>query len=257
MYVTWHARGLGQDKLRRAPASPEPLRWRGFSRFFLPLAAMSLLSYGATLVLSAGLSRMPNPLETLAVWPVLSALVSLVSGAGNVYREVTVSLVDTPQGYVLLRRFSLALAAASAVLMVLFAATPLGNVWFGSLSGLSPRLVVLARGALWILVLLPAIRTYEAFRQGLLLHRLRTSSQAEAVALFLVVMAAMMAASVAWTRVPGHLVAAGAYMTAATAEALWIRERSQGIARRLEPPAQAPAAKPAPATSAEAPELPE
>ncbi len=90
---------------------------------------------------SAAISRMPRPLESLAVWPVVTGLVFMFRSLGMAYNEVVVALLDVPRSYANLRRFAAWLAGASVAALVVMAVTPLSTFWFGTVSALSPQLV--------------------------------------------------------------------------------------------------------------------
>jgi len=68
---------------------------------------------------SAALSRMPNPLASLAVWPVVSGLVFVVRGSGVAYNEVVVALLDQTGSVASLRRFAVLLAGLTTTLLLL------------------------------------------------------------------------------------------------------------------------------------------
>ncbi|MBI3492052.1 MAG: gamma-glutamylcyclotransferase, partial [Acidobacteria bacterium] len=59
-----------------------PVTLKNFLHFYVPLAMTSLLVLLVQPIGSAALSRMPNALPSLAVWPVLAGLVFLVRSMG-------------------------------------------------------------------------------------------------------------------------------------------------------------------------------
>ena len=124
-------RPVVRNELAIAPPVAEPLTWRGFFQFYIPLAMTSLLTLLALPIGSAALSRMPRALESLAVWPVISGLIFMFRSLGVAYNEVVVALLDEPLSYAGLRRFTNLLASATTAGLLLLVVTPLSMIWFG------------------------------------------------------------------------------------------------------------------------------
>ena len=104
-----------------ALASPvEPaLTYRVFFAFYIPLVLTSLLSLLAQPIGSAALSRMPQPVSSLAVWPVVTGLVFMVRSLGIAFNEVVVALLDEPGARPVLRRFTGILVAGTTAALLL------------------------------------------------------------------------------------------------------------------------------------------
>ncbi len=96
-----------RNELAVAPVVKPPLTWPAFFVFYFPLVLTSLLGLIAQPMGSAALSRMPDPLSSLAVWPVVTGLVFMVRGLGIAFNEVVVALLDEPGARPVLRRFTL------------------------------------------------------------------------------------------------------------------------------------------------------
>src|SRR5690606_31446676 len=75
IYIGWAVRPVLNMELKFAPPLAEPLTLRYFLGFYIPLAMTSLLTFFANPIGSAALSRMPDALDSLAVWPVVTGLV--------------------------------------------------------------------------------------------------------------------------------------------------------------------------------------
>ena len=111
------------------PSAP-PLTMARFLRFYAPLSVTPLLNFIAMPLSSAAMSRMPNALESLAAWPVLSGSTFAVRSLGFAFNEVVVSLMDRARPVPALRRFAWGLSAVLALVLLLGAATPLGGLCF-------------------------------------------------------------------------------------------------------------------------------
>jgi len=172
-------------ELRLAPRADIPLTFSSFFDFYLPLVLTSLLDLLVQPIGSATLSRMPQALESLAAWPVITGLTFMLRSLGIAYNEVVVTLLDQPKSYPSLQRFAFLLVAGNTILLLLFAITPLSEVWFSRISGLSPELTRLAQIGLWLTIPTPALGVLQSWYRGALLHSRRTRGISQAVVIFL------------------------------------------------------------------------
>ena len=84
-------------------------------------------------------------IESLAVLPVITGFVFVFRSGGIAYQEVAVALVGANrQAERPVARVAGLLAAASALALSLILFTPLAEVWFGRICGLSPALTAFA-----------------------------------------------------------------------------------------------------------------
>jgi hypothetical protein len=74
-----------RNQLRYAPAVEPALTFRAMMDFYIPLAMTSLLFLIVQPMGSAALSRMPNALTSLAVWPVIAGVSFLTCSPGIAY----------------------------------------------------------------------------------------------------------------------------------------------------------------------------
>jgi hypothetical protein len=145
----------------------------------------SLLTLLANPIGSAAISRMPQALDSLAVWPVVTGFVFFLRGFGIAYNEVVVALLDEPNAYYHLRRFATNLAFTTTGILLVVAATPLSSVWFMQISALPARLGALAERALWIALPLPALTVFQSWFQGTILFGKKTRGITESVVIYL------------------------------------------------------------------------
>jgi len=199
LYVGLRIRPVLRDEINPAPSLKQPLTFGKLLHFYIPLSLTPLIFLTARPIVSAGISRMPQALASLAAWPVVTGVTFLWRSFGVSYNEVVVALVDEPGAALKLRRFSTILVGLTTVLLIVMAATPLSLFWFRELTGLSPALTALARRSLWFAVPLPALSVLQSWYQGVILHGRRTRSITEAVGIFLLVCVAIL-----WTGVRTH-----------------------------------------------------
>jgi hypothetical protein len=238
VYAGLRVRPVLRDQVSQA-ASPEgPLTFRAFLDFYVPLAFTSLLYLLVQPIGSAALSRMPDPLASLAVWPVVTGLIFMLRSLGMAYNEVVVALLDEPHAVPALRRFALLLTVSVTALLLVTVATPLADVWFGHVSALPPRLVLLATNGLWLSFLLPGLNVLQSWYQGAILHSRRTRGITEALLIFLVTSSTVLWGGVAWGQVPGLYVGAVAFVAGGLAQTMWLWFRSRPAVRAAERPTE-------------------
>lgn len=229
LYIGIKVRPVVRKHLSEPDPKAAPLHLRGFLNFYIPLALTSLMTLVIQPIGSAALSRMPDALESLAVWPVVFGFIFLLRSLGLAYQEVVVAMLEIPGNEDALRRFSLILTAVTTCLLILVAATPLSRLWFETVSGLPPELSELARTGLWFGLLLPALSVLKNWFQGILVHARRTRSITEAVTLFVLTCGILLWIGVRWVSMPGLYWGLGAFSLAAVIQAFWVWRRSRNL----------------------------
>jgi hypothetical protein len=236
LYAGWSVRPLLAGPVRAAPAPPgDPLTMARFLRFYLPLSLTPLFLFVTMPVAAAAMGRMPHPLESLAAWPAVNGLVLSVRSTGFALNEVVVSLLDRPGAAAALRRFALRLGAATSLLLLVLAATPLGAAWFGAVAGLEPVLAALAVPALWFALPIPGATALQSLHQGTIVHAHATRHVTESVAILLVTTAAVLGVGIAWGGPPGLWVAMAAAGGGNLAQMAWLARRARGLGTGLSP----------------------
>ena len=227
LFIGWRVRPIVRGELAAAPDSGERLTARGFLRFYIPLAMTSLISLLALPIGSAAMSRMPRPIDSLAVWPVLSGLTFTLRSLGFAYTEVVVALFERNGAPRALFRFTVLLASATSAALLLIAASPLAGLWFASVSGLSAPLAALGSRAIWISLLLPALSVLQSWHQGILVHLRRTRGVSEAVSIYLTTSGLFLWLGVRSDRFTGLYVGLAAALAGYLAQVLWLQRRSR------------------------------
>jgi len=152
-----------------ADAHGEPLGYGAIARFYYPLALTSLIGLAVQPLLTFFMGRAPSPVESLAVFPVVNSLRFVFRALGLSYQEVAIALMGRQHEHAReLGRFALTLGLASSAGLALVALTPLADVWFGTISGLSPELVGFAITPTIILIPLPLMSVLLSFQRGIL-----------------------------------------------------------------------------------------
>ena len=207
------ARVVVKDLLRGGGPAGAPLTTRAIVRFYTPLALTSLLTMGVNPLVTFFLGRSRSALESLAVMPVVAALVFAFRAGGVAYQEVGIALLgDRQEGFAPLRRFAGILAAATAGVLAVVAFSPLAIGWFHTVSGLSMELSRFAIMPLRVLCLIPALEVVLSFQRSLLVHARRTALITWATAVEVVGILATLAVGIGALDLVGALAAAVALL---------------------------------------------
>lgn len=155
--------------------SDGPLDMPTLIRFYYPLVLMAFISLAAKPILTFFMGRAPDPVESLALFPVVMALYFLFGTLGLSYQEASIALLGRKGEHrETLGRFGLGVALASSGALALIAFTPLARIWFEGVSGLPPELATLAFVPAQIACLAPAFTALGGFQRAVLVRARRT-----------------------------------------------------------------------------------
>jgi Na+-driven multidrug efflux pump len=168
-----------------------------------------------------------DPLNSMAVLPVITSLTFLFRAGGVAYSEVVIAMIGKRGSYVAMRNFVIGLTTIMTGGILLIAATPLGSIWFGKITGLSDELLSMARTGLWFALLLPGLSAIQSWFQGMVMHHKKTNAITEAVILYLIVTVSLLFVGVAWGQVRGLYVALFAMTAGEVVRTGWLAWRSR------------------------------
>jgi hypothetical protein len=151
-------------------------------RFYAPLALTSFMSFFINPLTTFFLARGRMPLESLAVLPVVVGLAFVFRTAGIAMQEVVIALVgDGGENRRILGRFTFWVGTASSAGLAAVVFTPLADVWYGRVSGLSPELTAFSILPGMLLVILPFVESVLSYQRGVLVKAHRTTPISVAV----------------------------------------------------------------------------
>ncbi|TDI45104.1 MAG: hypothetical protein E2P02_08150 [Acidobacteria bacterium] len=157
------------DRIRALEPSQDVLTYRRIADFYWPLALTSVISLAVHPMVTFSLGQSRLALESLAVYPVVTALTFIFRSVALSYQEVAITLLDgTRENYRLIARFAFVLGVLATVGLVVIAFTPLAGVWFQTVSGLSKELVELSVRPLQLFCLIPFFSVLLAFQRSIL-----------------------------------------------------------------------------------------
>lgn len=232
-YVGWRVRPVLRHEVRHAPTLQDQILLRDMVAFFVPLAITPLLNQLIRPIGSAALSRMPDPLTTLAVWPVISSFSFLIVTPGAAYNEVVIALLDRPGSGPNLRRFMWILVVAQVAIMALLAFTPLAYLWFSRVSGLTPEMAELASRAFILLLPSALISPLNSWFGGAVLHSRQSRVVTAGMAIYLCVYIAGLLVGGKLQSVSGIYIAVGASVLASLMQTIWLGLRSRKVIQEL------------------------
>ncbi|MEC9354593.1 MAG: hypothetical protein VX507_00020 [Gemmatimonadota bacterium] len=149
--------------------------YREIATFYLPLALTSLIGLTIQPLLTFFMGRSVAPVESLAVYPVVHSLSFFFRSMGFAYQDAAIALIGEQfEHYRELRRFCFTLGAVATAGLALVAFTPLFQLWFIALSGLTPELTSFALIPARIIVPLPFLSVLLSFQRAILVEGRRT-----------------------------------------------------------------------------------
>ena len=234
VFIEWRTRPVRRNELRAAPPPTQILTHARFVRFYIPLASTTVAMFLIQPVVSAALSRMPDPVLSLAVWSPVVGLAGMLGAGGGPIVDVMVTVLDRRGALAKVRRFSVLVGGATAMLAVALVVTPLGRLWFGSISALSDSLFTVARLSFWFILPYPIFLVFQSYYQGILTYKRRTNRITEAVFLHSVTMVGILILGMIWGQARGIYVAAAAQTAGISVQTIWMRWRSRKWLRWLE-----------------------
>lgn len=211
----------------------EPLRYRFIARFYFPLALTSLLSLGVNPFVTFFMGRSQLPIESLAVLPAVNGLVFIFRSMGLSFQEVNIALIGArKQNYRKLRNFAIFLGTAVTILLALIAFTPLARFWFENISGLTYDLSEMAYLPVRLMLLLPALSVLLSFQRSTLVVAGRTRPISVATAVELIVIVAVLLASIIWLDMVGVIAATIAYVIGKSVSNIYLGPINFGVVKK-------------------------
>ena len=213
--------------LRDLEESPTHMGMRKLLRFYLPLILTAFVNLSARSLITAGIARARRPIDSLAVWPVMSAFLFIFNAMTIAYQEVVIALdVDRESGS-RLAKVAVAVGGGLSAMMAAVSLSPLLDLWFLEVSGLTADLMELIPLPIRLVIFVPFLLALISFRRGQLIRQNRTTLVSWGV---LVNLFGLLLSVLIVLRIPaanGVLLGAVAILSALTLECcylfLWVR----------------------------------
>jgi hypothetical protein len=227
------ARPVVRRNLSDSLPEKDPLSWRELSAFYVPLALTSLILLAARPLLTVAISRLPLALDSLAVWPVLLSVSFLGQSIAMSYQEVGIALLEDRRDLVVLQRFARLLSVVMLLIFTAFALSPLAQIWFRRVAGLTVVLTEMTRVPMIFLAVLPAVGSVISWKRGILVSAKRTPVITRSVIVNLLVLGVLLIVLAYTLPVHGALIAAMAYAGSVVAEWLYLQLAASRVQKRL------------------------
>jgi hypothetical protein len=146
------------------------------ARFYLPLAATSVLMMSSHSIVSSGLARTAEASAALAAFALAQSLAVMFEGPCYTMQRMCVALFKDQISYSSVKKAVLGIWAGLTSVMLLIAFTPVGTFVFTRLLGVPAHLYPGTIGAFRIFLLLPAASALRSFFQGIIVVNRRTGS---------------------------------------------------------------------------------
>ena len=160
----------------RSKNSENGLSYKEILEFYYPLALTSMLSLGVHPLVTFLLGQSRMSIESLAVLPVINALVFVFRSVGLSYHEVFITLLgENGEGYKSLRNFGLLAGICSVILLTILTTTPLAYIWFHNISGLSLELTQFSILPAIIVSIMPGLTFLISVQRAIQIHARNTS----------------------------------------------------------------------------------
>jgi O-antigen/teichoic acid export membrane protein len=219
--------------IKAAPPTEKSLSLKRFLSFYLPLALTSSLWLLWQPLISGAVSRMPQALESLAVWSVVTGLLFMIRSPGVAYNEAVVALLEEKRSYPVLRKFARIAALVTTGIALVFVLTPLSRWWLSIFANLSPDKVEIASMTLVLGLPLGFLSVYISLYQGIIVNREKTGAVAEAVVVFLIFLGVILVTGVVTQSFKGVYIASASFTAAHLTQGLWLYLRSRKLRKSL------------------------
>ena len=206
----------------------DPLSFRSIHSFYYPLALTSMLTLGVHPLITFFIGKSQLPLESLAVLPVLSSFVFLFRGVGLSYQEAAITLLGSSRkNDRVVYRFATILGVLLAFGLIVTAVTPLSEIWFSKVSGLSAELTGLALTPLLIMGLFPASTVLISMQRAILVKAGRTNPITNATIIEVVTIISVLYIAIIPLHAVGVVAAASAFIAGRLAANLYLHLKTR------------------------------
>ncbi|PIE82471.1 MAG: hypothetical protein CSA11_00550 [Chloroflexi bacterium] len=222
-YTTIAIRSILQHELapENPPVDGDPLTYRELFWFHLPLALTSVLLLLVQPMVNASLARLPNPLVSLAAWPILFQITLMARAGALALPEVVIALSDRPNSFVPVRQFAFNLTIITTGLMLLFIVTPLAGFYIFVVQDMTSVVGDVVQASVVYFLLFPALVTIISWLRGLLINKRVTMAVNLGMVTNLVITAVVLLTGL-YLQWSGIFAAALAFNLAAVGEILYL-----------------------------------
>ena len=205
------------------------MKWPRLLAFYVPLSLTSIFLVVSRPIQTFGMSRALFPVNSLAVWPVISAFLFLFNSLALSYQEAVIALLERNPDYKeKLKVFARGLALILSIFTLLVGATQLRILWFKGVNGLSDDLFSMVRIPVLILAAMPALITLKSWMRAQYVRNRRTAVLTQGIALYAVALLLFVLVSPRFFAVSGVLMVSIGFVLAQALENGFLLLRKPG-----------------------------
>ena len=204
------------------------LNFKLINKFYYPLALTSMLTLGVHPLITFFIGKSAMSLESLAVLPVVSSFVFLFRGIGLSFQEAAITMLgSSKENDRIVYKFATILGLALASGLIITAVTPLSNLWFSKVSGLSAELTMLALTPLLIMGLFPASTVLISMQRAILVKAGQTSPITNATIIEVLTIVSVLYISIIHLSAIGVTAAASAFISGRLAANIYLHFKTR------------------------------
>ncbi len=223
----------GESLLHLETAEPL-ITWKELILFVFPLVMTKFMNNIWMSIGSGAVSRMAEPVISLAVWPVISALLTLINSWGSAMLETALAQLSVKGMRRHLERFTLYVTIFTLLLFLMFALPPMNDIWFVKISSLRSELAEVSKKAFPLVILAPLLSPLLNFYQAVLVKGKRTIAVFESLMVFLVVIFTVLGFGLVTNRWMGIYVIVCGMSLATAGQVLWMRFRAHQVEKKAD-----------------------
>lgn len=233
------ARLMAMRVVRDLLAGPEVapdgtrLEYGRISSFYFPLLLTAVIGLTVHPMLTFFMGRAASPVESLAVFPVVHALSFIFRALGLSFQDAAIALLGREnEHFPELARFGALLGVAASIGLAVIAFTPLADVWFVTISGLTRELADFALTPTRIMAVLPALSVLLSFQRAILMASRWTKPITTATVIEVAGIAVAFAIGGWWVGLVGATAAFLSYVVGRSCSTLYLTPRVARVLRR-------------------------
>lgn len=197
----------------RLEETKETLTYKEISKFYYPLALTPFIALSAQPFVTFFLGKSNNPIESLAIMPVVGTLTFIFRSLGLSFHEVAIALGgENFENYKKIRNFAVYIGLFSMSILCLITYTPLAKIWFVTISGLTTELAEFAILPAQIMSIIPALTVLISIQRAILVVGKQTGPISLATLIEVLVIFIVLFYAISMTSMAGAVAAASAFL---------------------------------------------
>ena len=229
LYARWQVSPVISGPLIDNPINDVVVQGADLWRFYFPLAMTPFITLAMHPIGAAGIDRMPAAVTSLAVWTPISGLAFLCRSPGIAFNEVVIGYSGSPNSKPALRRFAIGAGLVSTIILAILSLPMNSALWFDGVIDLPSKLAKLGIANVWIAIPIPVMTFLQSYFQGIAVNAHQTRMITESVAVYAMVMIAVIAIGIALQPPHGITVVLIATAIGNLAQTLWLWYRCTSL----------------------------